>query len=349
MLRHAIPQANGPQRQVLYQTALSLARTPAELAAMLPAAPQVADEILNQLGTMPTVRWPYLRGLAQWADGLRAPTIATLFILNMGMFLSAGLDQADTGLNPVGIAKGALPFDIARAPLFRTRLFRLAANDHVLFFTNRGRVFLKKVHEVPEGSRTSKGKHVANFVGIDPKDPSSQRETIAAIVPVSEWKDSAHLVTITVNGLVKRTALKAYSNIRQTGIIGVAIEDGDALGVAKGAVGKATARGIGRGLCAAGDAPAGGAAAGACGAAGARGRSNRNASSARTTASPGRIIGWLSKHSLSSMPTVMSSSSSPSPATSLRKKNSKFCKNSCTFCSNKTCRKRCNNCTITRT
>lgn len=74
MLRHAIPQANGPQRQVLYQTALSLARTPAELAAMLPAAPQVADEILNQLGTMPTVRWPYLRGLAQWADGLRAPT-----------------------------------------------------------------------------------------------------------------------------------------------------------------------------------------------------------------------------------------------------------------------------------
>ncbi len=117
----------------------------------------------------------------------------------------------------------------AREDDFINKFFIASSHDHVLFFTNRGRVFLKKVHEVPEGSRTSKGKHVANFVGIDPKDPSSQRETIAAIVPVSEWKDSAHLVTITVNGLVKRTALKAYSNIRQTGIIGVAIEDGDAL------------------------------------------------------------------------------------------------------------------------
>jgi DNA gyrase subunit A len=117
----------------------------------------------------------------------------------------------------------------AREDDFINKFFIASSHDHVLFFTNRGRVFLKKVHEVPEGSRTSKGKHVANFVGIDPKDPSTQRETIAAIVPVSEWKDSAHLVTITVNGLVKRTALKAYSNIRQTGIIGVAIEDGDAL------------------------------------------------------------------------------------------------------------------------
>ncbi|MFO0629452.1 MAG: DNA gyrase subunit A [Polyangiales bacterium] len=117
----------------------------------------------------------------------------------------------------------------AREDDFINKFFIASSHDHVLFFTNRGRVFLKKVHEVPEGSRTSKGKHVANFVGIDSKDPSTERETIAAIVPVSEWKDSAHLVTITVNGLVKRTSLKAYSNIRQTGIIGVAIEDGDAL------------------------------------------------------------------------------------------------------------------------
>ena len=117
----------------------------------------------------------------------------------------------------------------AREDDFINKFFIASSHDHVLFFTNKGRVFLKKVHEIPEGSRTSKGKHVANFVGLDPKEAGAERESIAAIVPVSEWKDGAHLVTVTVNGLVKRTALKAYSNIRQTGIIGVAIEEGDAL------------------------------------------------------------------------------------------------------------------------
>jgi DNA gyrase/topoisomerase IV subunit A len=56
-----------------------------------------------------------------------------------------------------------------------------------------------------------------NFVGIDPseKDPGAEREKIAAVVPVSEFKDSLDLVTITARGLVKRTTLKAYANIRR--------------------------------------------------------------------------------------------------------------------------------------
>jgi DNA gyrase subunit A len=67
-----------------------------------------------------------------------------------------------------------------------------------------------------------------NFVGIDAKT-GAEREKIAAIVPVSEFvEDGLDLVTCTAKGLVKRTALKAYANIRTTGIIGVAIEEGDA-------------------------------------------------------------------------------------------------------------------------
>lgn len=117
----------------------------------------------------------------------------------------------------------------AREEDFINKFFIAGSHDHVLFFTDRGRVFLKKVWEVPEGSRTSKGKAIVNFIGIDAAGPNDQREKIAAIVPVSEFRDGLDLVTCTTKGLVKRTELRAYGNIRSSGIIGVAIEDGDTL------------------------------------------------------------------------------------------------------------------------
>jgi DNA gyrase subunit A len=118
----------------------------------------------------------------------------------------------------------------ARDDDFINRFFVASTHDHVLFFTDRGRVFLKKVYEIPEGSRTSKGRSIVNFVGIDTSEKQgAEREKIAAVVPVSEFKEGLDLVTATAQGLVKRTTLSAYANIRQTGIIGVAIEEGDAL------------------------------------------------------------------------------------------------------------------------
>ena len=120
----------------------------------------------------------------------------------------------------------------ARDDDFINRFFVASTHDHVLFFTDRGRVFLKKVYEVPEGSRTSKGRSIVNFVGLDTgegADKGGQREKIAAIVPVSEFREGLDLVTATARGLVKRTSLSAYANVRSTGIIGVAIEEGDTL------------------------------------------------------------------------------------------------------------------------
>jgi len=118
----------------------------------------------------------------------------------------------------------------ARDDDFINRFFVASTHDHVLFFTDRGRVFLKKVYEVAEGSRTSKGRSIVNFVGIDTSEKEgAEREKIAAVVPVSEFKEGLDLVTATAKGLVKRTTLSAYANIRQTGIIGVAIEEGDTL------------------------------------------------------------------------------------------------------------------------
>jgi DNA gyrase subunit A len=115
----------------------------------------------------------------------------------------------------------------AREEDFINKFFIAGSHDHVLFFTDRGRVFLKKVWEIPEGSRTSKGKGIVNFVGLDAT--GAEREKIAAILPVAAFRDGLDLVTCTARGLVKRTELKAYANIRTTGIIGVAIEEGDTL------------------------------------------------------------------------------------------------------------------------
>jgi len=99
------------------------------------------------------------------------------------------------------------------------------ANNHayVLFFNTRGIVYLKKVYEIPEASRASKGRAIVNFVGME------QGDRIASIVPIKEWKEGDDLITCTRGGTVKRTSLSAYQNIRQTGIIGVALAPEDTL------------------------------------------------------------------------------------------------------------------------
>lgn len=106
---------------------------------------------------------------------------------------------------------------------FVTKLFVARNHSHILFFSDRGKVYLKKVYEIPAGSRTARGRAIVNFVGME------SGEGVAAVVPIREFVEGADLLTCSRNGKVKRTSLDAYSNIRVTGIIGVAIEDGDAL------------------------------------------------------------------------------------------------------------------------
>ncbi|MFT3922865.1 MAG: DNA gyrase subunit A [Myxococcales bacterium] len=106
---------------------------------------------------------------------------------------------------------------------FVTKLFVARNHSHILFFSDRGKVYLKKVYEIPAGSRTARGRAIVNFVGME------AGEGVAAVVPIREFVEGADLLTCSRNGKVKRTSLDAYSNIRVTGIIGVAIEDGDAL------------------------------------------------------------------------------------------------------------------------
>jgi DNA gyrase subunit A len=106
---------------------------------------------------------------------------------------------------------------------FVTKLFVARNHSHILFFSDRGKVYLKKVYEIPAGTRTARGRAIVNFVGME------SGEGVAAVVPIREFVEGADLLTCSRNGKVKRTSLEAYSNIRVTGIIGVAIEEGDAL------------------------------------------------------------------------------------------------------------------------
>ena len=105
-------------------------------------------------------------------------------------------------------------------------VFTATTHDTILFFTQKGRVYWKKVYEVPESSRTARGKAMINFLDI--KD----EEKIAAMIRVREFSDDMHLIMATRNGIVKKSKLSAYKNPRAGGIIAILIdEDDDLIGV----------------------------------------------------------------------------------------------------------------------
>ena len=106
---------------------------------------------------------------------------------------------------------------------FVSWVFVVNAHANVLFLSDKGKAYLKKVYQIPETSRAARGRAVVNLVGMEPD------ERVAAILPIREFVEDGYLLTCTRRGRVKRTNLAAYENIRQTGIIGVSIGEEDAL------------------------------------------------------------------------------------------------------------------------
>ncbi|MCS6797792.1 MAG: DNA gyrase subunit A [Myxococcota bacterium] len=104
-----------------------------------------------------------------------------------------------------------------------TSLLAARTRDHVLFLTNRGRVYVRRVYEIPEAERAARGRAVVNLLDLQPE------ERLAAVVTVRDFSATRYLVTCTRGGTVKRTKLSAYANVRSTGIIAVQIEEGDEL------------------------------------------------------------------------------------------------------------------------
>ncbi len=106
---------------------------------------------------------------------------------------------------------------------FVETIFVASTHSYLLFFTNLGRCYWLKVHEVPEAGPTGKGKAVVNLLNL------SSDEKIAAVLPVREFKEDKFVVMATKNGIVKKTELMAYSNPRAGGIIAVNVRDEDEL------------------------------------------------------------------------------------------------------------------------
>ncbi len=106
---------------------------------------------------------------------------------------------------------------------FFTTIFTAETHDKLMFFTNKGTVFTLKVYEIPEGSRTSKGRNIVNLL------PLKGDEKVTEIIPVPKSYDDTYLVIATEKGLIKKTKFEEYKNVKQSGIRAIKINEGDAV------------------------------------------------------------------------------------------------------------------------
>ena len=110
---------------------------------------------------------------------------------------------------------------------FIEKFFTSNTHDTLMFVTDRGQLYWLKVYRIPEGSRTAKGKAVVNLINLQ------QDEKIMAIIPTTDFDDDKGLVFFTQKGIVKRTNLSEYSNIRSNGVRAINLDEDDALVEAK--------------------------------------------------------------------------------------------------------------------
>ena len=106
---------------------------------------------------------------------------------------------------------------------FVEELFVASTHDYVLFFTNKGKVYRLKVHELPIGSRTSRGSAAINFLPLD------EGEKIAAVITCRKFPENEYLLFATQSGMVKKTAMSDYNRSRRDGIIAINLKDDDEL------------------------------------------------------------------------------------------------------------------------
>ena len=110
---------------------------------------------------------------------------------------------------------------------FIERFFVSNTHDTLMFVTNMGQLYWLKVYKIPEGSRIAKGKAVVNLINLRPD------EKIMEIIPTPDFDESKSLVFFTRNGIIKRTSLNEFSNIRSNGVRAIVLDDADEIVTAK--------------------------------------------------------------------------------------------------------------------
>jgi DNA gyrase subunit A len=116
---------------------------------------------------------------------------------------------------------------------FVEHLFTASTHDYLMFFTNTGRVYVERVHEIPDMGRAAKGRNIANLLELKPG------EKVAKVIRIlsrkdaqsedATWKTGEFVFFATANGTVKKTSLEDFSNVRAGGIIAIGIDQGDKL------------------------------------------------------------------------------------------------------------------------
>jgi DNA gyrase subunit A len=106
---------------------------------------------------------------------------------------------------------------------FAEQVFVTSTHNQLLFFTNRGKVYMKKCYQIPESSRTAKGTAIVNLLDLDAD------EKISAVFPVEDLEKDTNLVIVTKGGIIKKTPFQEYQNIRQSGLRAVNLREGDEL------------------------------------------------------------------------------------------------------------------------
>ncbi len=102
-------------------------------------------------------------------------------------------------------------------------LFMTKTHHHIMFFTNKGRVYRIKGYEIPEASRTARGTAIINLLQLQPE------EKVTAIITLKEFDDERYLFMTTKSGIVKKTKVKEYINIRKTGLVAINLREDDEL------------------------------------------------------------------------------------------------------------------------
>ncbi len=102
-------------------------------------------------------------------------------------------------------------------------LMMTTTHHYIMFFTNTGKVYRLKGYEIPEASRTSRGTAIINLLSLQPG------EKITAVIPIKEYEEGKYLFMATKNGLVKKTAIQEYTNVKKSGLVAINLRENDEL------------------------------------------------------------------------------------------------------------------------
>ncbi|MBP3621881.1 MAG: DNA gyrase subunit A [Lachnospiraceae bacterium] len=102
-------------------------------------------------------------------------------------------------------------------------LFMTTTHHYIMFFTNQGRVYRLKAYEIPESSRTARGTAIVNLLQLLPD------EKITAVIPILKYNEGRYLFMATKNGIVKKTRITEYANVRKSGLAAITLKEGDEL------------------------------------------------------------------------------------------------------------------------